>query len=58
MFQVLQMQTLLLAIHIINLPVCIHFGCLYLDDILKSRDITLPTKVHLVKAFGFSSSHV
>ena len=27
--------------------------------ILKSRDITLPTEVHLVKAFfGFSSSHV
>ena len=28
-----------------------------LDSILKSRDITLPTKVHLVKA-GFSSGHV
>ena len=27
-----------------------------LDNILKSRDITLPTKVHLVKAI--SSSHV
>ena len=25
-----------------------------LDSILKSRDITLPTKVHLVKAIGFS----
>ena len=25
---------------------------------LKSRDITLPTKVHLVKAMGFSSIHV
>ena len=24
-----------------------------LDSILKSRDITLPTKVHLVKAIGF-----
>ena len=24
-----------------------------LDNILKSRDITLPTKVHLVKAMGF-----
>ena len=24
-----------------------------LDSILKSRDITLPTKVHLVKALGF-----
>ena len=29
-----------------------------LDSILKSRDITLPTKVHLVKAMFFSSSHV
>ena len=28
-----------------------------LDSILKSRDITLPTKVHLV-SYGFSSSHV
>ena len=28
-----------------------------LNGILKSRDITLPTKVHLVKA-GFSSGHV
>ena len=27
-------------------------------SILKSRDITLPTKVQLVKAMGFSSSHV
>ena len=27
------------------------------DSILKSRDITLPTKVHLV-SYGFSSSHV
>ena len=26
----------------------------YLDRILKSRDITLPTKVHLVKAMVFS----
>ena len=24
-----------------------------LDSILKSRDITLPTKVHIVKAMGF-----
>ena len=24
-----------------------------LDNILKSRDITLPTKVHLIKAMGF-----
>ena len=31
----------------------------YLDSILKSRDITLPTKVHLVKAMTpFSRSHV
>jgi len=29
-----------------------------IDSILKSRDITLPTKVHLVKAMFFSSSHV
>ena len=29
-----------------------------LDSILKNRDITLPTKVHLVKALVFSSSHV
>ena len=28
-----------------------------LDGIFKSRDITLPTKVHLVKGYGFSSSH-
>ena len=24
-----------------------------LDSIFKSRDVTLPTKVHLVKAMGF-----
>ena len=29
-----------------------------LDSILKSRDITSSTKVHLVKANGFSSGHV
>ena len=29
-----------------------------LDKLLKSRDITLPAKVCLVKAMGFSSSHV
>ena len=29
-----------------------------LDSILKSRDITLQTKVHLVKAMVFPSSHV
>ena len=28
-----------------------------LDSILRSRDITWPTKVHLVKTVGFSSSH-
>ena len=28
-----------------------------LDCILKSRDITLPTMVHVVKAMVFSSSH-
>ena len=29
-----------------------------LDSILKSTDITLPTKFCLVKAMGFSSSHL
>ena len=29
-----------------------------LDSALKSRDITLLTKVHIVKAVGFPSSHV
>ena len=29
-----------------------------LDSILKSRDITLPTKVQMVKVMDFSSSHV
>ena len=29
-----------------------------LDSILKSRDITVPTKVHLLKAMMFSSSHL
>ena len=29
-----------------------------LDSILKSRDITLPTNVHLVRAMVFSSSHL
>ena len=35
---------------------CLLFGkevTKYLDSILKSRDITLPTKVHLVKAMVF-----
>ena len=29
-----------------------------LDSMLKSRDVTFPTKVHLVKAMFFSNSHV
>ena len=29
-----------------------------LDSILKSRDITLPSKVHISQSYGFSSSHV
>ena len=29
-----------------------------LDSILKSRDITLLTKIHLSPSYGFSSSHV
>ena len=29
-----------------------------LESILKSRDITLPTKVYIVKAIGFSSRHI
>ena len=29
-----------------------------IDSILKRRDITLPTKVHLVKAMVFPSRHV
>ena len=29
-----------------------------LDSKLKNRDITLPTKVHLVNAMVFSSGHV
>ena len=29
-----------------------------LDSVLKSRDTTLPTKVHIVKAYGVFSSHV
>ena len=33
-------------------------GMTNLDSILKSRDITLPTKVHLVKAMVFPSSYV
>ena len=40
---------------------CLHLGrkvMTNLDSIVKSRDVTLPTKVHLVKAVGFSSGHV
>ena len=29
-----------------------------LDSILKSRDITLPTKVHVLRAMLFPSSHL
>ena len=29
-----------------------------LESILKSRDITLPTKVYIVKTMVFSSSHI
>ena len=29
-----------------------------LDNILESRHITLPTKVHIVKVTGFTSSHI
>ena len=40
---------------------CLLFGrkvMTNLDGILKSRDITLPTNIHLVKAMVFSSSHI
>ena len=29
-----------------------------LNSVLKSTDITLPTKVHIVKSYGFSSHHI
>ena len=29
-----------------------------LDSVVKSRDMTLPAKVHIIKAMVFSSSHV
>ena len=32
---------------------CLLLGSIYIDSIFKSRDITLPTKVHLVKAMVF-----
>ena len=35
------------------LPAVIVVGLTNLDSILKSRDISLPTKVHLVKAMVF-----
>jgi len=38
---------------------CLFFGrkaIINLDSVLKSRDITLPTKVHLVKAIVFQQS--
>ena len=40
---------------------CLLFGrqvMINLDSLLKSRGVTLPTKVHLVKAMVFSSSRV
>ena len=40
---------------------CLLFGrkpMTNLDSILKSREVTLPIKVHLVKGYGFSSGHV
>ena len=33
-------------------------GITNLDSLLKSRDITLPTKAHLVKAMFFFNSHI
>ena len=33
-------------------------GITKLDSVLKSRDTSLPTKVHIVKTVVFSSSHV
>ena len=29
-----------------------------LDSILKSSGITLPTEIHIVKSYGFSSGHI
>ena len=29
-----------------------------LDSVLKSREITLPANIHIVKRYGFSNSHV
>ena len=36
-----------------KIPTKCRMAWYYLDSILKSRDITLPTKVHLVKAMVF-----
>ena len=44
-----------------EIKICLLLGrkvMINLDSILKSRDVTLPTKVRLVKAMVFSSSHV
>ena len=44
-----------------EIKTCLHLrrkAMTNLDNILKSKDITLLTKVHLVKAIVFSSSHV
>ena len=38
--------------------VAIAFSMTNLDSILKCRDITLPTKVHLVKAIVFQWSYM
>ena len=34
-------------------PIKCRMAWYYIDSILKSRDMTLPTKVHLVKAMVF-----
>ena len=44
-----------------EIKICLLLGrkvMINLDNILKSRDITFLTKVHLVKAMVFSSSHL
>ena len=48
--KVLKDKWLLLRVYIYTLK--------NLDSVLKSRDTTLPTKVHIVKAYGVFSSHV
>ena len=42
---------------ILSLPI-IYITVTSLDSILKSRDITLPKMVHLLKAMVFPVSHV